>query len=65
MGKLKGYVFKDLVAIGEEGLKLHFFTVMQTIREAGKIPFETFANRISGHTTYSSFIYGWVYLAKL
>jgi len=27
---------------------LHFYSVFQTIREAGKIPFETFANRISG-----------------
>jgi len=27
---------------------LHFYSVTQTIREAGKIPFETFANRISG-----------------
>lgn len=27
---------------------LHFYGVTQTIREAGKIPFETFANRISG-----------------
>jgi len=27
---------------------LHFYSVIQTIREAGKIPFSTFANRISG-----------------
>ncbi|WP_297484135.1 STT3 domain-containing protein, partial [Sulfurimonas sp.] len=27
---------------------LHFYDVAQTIREAGKIPFDTFANRISG-----------------
>jgi len=27
---------------------LHFYSVTQTIREAGKIPFSTFANRISG-----------------
>ena len=33
---------------GVEGGNLHFFDVAQTIREAGKIPFETFANRISG-----------------
>ena len=49
-GQLKGYVFKDSIKAANEGLGLHFFTVMQTIREAGKIPFETFANRISGHT---------------
>jgi dolichyl-diphosphooligosaccharide--protein glycosyltransferase/undecaprenyl-diphosphooligosaccharide--protein glycosyltransferase len=27
---------------------LHFFAVVNTVREAGHIPFETFANRISG-----------------
>jgi len=27
---------------------LHFYSVSQTIREAGKIPFDVFANRISG-----------------
>ncbi len=46
---LKRYVFtQDVVTVGEN-LKLNFFTVGQTIREAGKIPFDTFANRISGH----------------
>ena len=29
---------------------LHFFSVNQTVREAGKIPFSTMANRISGST---------------
>ena len=33
---------------GVETGTLHFYDVAQTIREAGKIPFETFANRISG-----------------
>ena len=33
---------------GTAGTGLHFYSVTQTIREAGKIPFETFANRISG-----------------
>jgi len=49
-GKLQGYVFKDVINIVGEDLQLHFFSVMQTVREAGQIPFETFANRISGHT---------------
>jgi len=49
-GQLKGYVFKDHITMMGEDLKLHYYTVMQTIREAGQIPFETFANRISGHT---------------
>jgi len=42
-GKVMGYIS---TGIAQEGL--HFYGVNQTIREAGKIPFETFANRISG-----------------
>ena len=62
-GQLKGYVFRDSVSTIEKGLQLHFFTVMQTIREAGHIPFETFANRISGHTiTFVFSIIGYLYL---
>jgi dolichyl-diphosphooligosaccharide--protein glycosyltransferase/undecaprenyl-diphosphooligosaccharide--protein glycosyltransferase len=49
--QLEGYVFKDSIKIVGEDLQLHFFSVMQTVREAGQIPFETFANRISGHTS--------------
>src|SRR5660398_225044 len=49
--QFEGYVFKDSVKIVGEDLQLHFFSVMQTVREAGQIPFETFANRISGHTS--------------
>ena len=47
--KLKVYVFTDTIIQANSGLGLHFYSVMQTIREAGHIPFETFANRISGH----------------
>jgi dolichyl-diphosphooligosaccharide--protein glycosyltransferase/undecaprenyl-diphosphooligosaccharide--protein glycosyltransferase len=62
-GKLEGYVFKDSVSIDKEGLGLHFFTVMQTIREAGSIPFETFAQRISGDTvTFILSVIGYVWL---
>ena len=62
-GKLKGYVFKDHISISKDALSLHFFTVMQTIREAGQIPFETFANRISGHTiTFILSIIGYLWL---
>jgi undecaprenyl-diphosphooligosaccharide---protein glycotransferase len=61
--KLELYVFKDAISVGKEGLNLHFFTVMQTIREAGQIPFETFANRISGHAaTFIISIVGYAYL---
>jgi undecaprenyl-diphosphooligosaccharide--protein glycosyltransferase len=61
---LKIYVFKDAVSIGDEGLKLHFYSVMQTVREAGHISFETFANRISGHVvTFVLSVGGFIYLA--
>lgn len=60
--RLKGYVFKE--AIESSGaMGLHFFSVMQTVREAGSISFETFANRISGHTaTFILSLIGYGYL---
>ncbi len=62
--RLKLYIFKDVVSVTDDGLGLHFFTVMQTIREAGQIPFETFANRISGHSiTFVVSALGYVYLS--
>jgi len=62
--QLKGYVFKDAVTAGEEGLKLHFYSVMQTVREAGHIPFNVFAVRSSGHViTFVLAIVGFIYLA--
>ena len=62
-GKLEAYVFKSSIKETVEGLNLHFFTVMQTIREAGQIPFEMFANRISGHTiTFIASIIGYIWL---
>ncbi len=64
IGQLKGYVFKDAIKVTTGDLSLHFFTVMQTIREAGQIPFETFANRISGHTiTFILSLIGYIWLA--
>ncbi len=45
LGKIGAYL-----ATGTKEEGLHFFSVAQTVREAGKIPFETFANRISGST---------------
>ncbi|MGM0622712.1 MAG: STT3 domain-containing protein, partial [Campylobacterota bacterium] len=50
VGKLQGYVFREETAQEAQGLGLHFFTVMQTIKEAEAIPFETFAYRISGNS---------------
>ncbi len=62
--QLKGYVFKDAVTAADEGLKLHFFSVMQTVREAGHIPFEMFANRISGNViTFVLSVGGFIYLS--
>lgn len=49
-GKLQGYLFTQGVKSSASGLGLHFYTTIQTVREANSIPFETFANRISGHT---------------
>lgn len=63
-GQLKGYVFKDAITAADAGLQLHFYSVMQTIREAGHIPFETFANRISGHVvTFLASLVGFALLA--
>ncbi len=61
--ELKGYVFKSMLSKEKHGLGLHFFTVMQTIREAGHIPFTTFANRISGSIiTFFISIIGYIWL---
>ena len=61
--QLQGYIFSREMKSSDDGLGLHFYAVMQTVREAGKIPFETFANRISGHTIvffFSLIGYGWL-----
>ncbi|WP_415397860.1 STT3 domain-containing protein [Sulfurimonas sp. CS5] len=64
LAQLKGYVFKDAISVAKDGLNLHFYSVMQTVREAGQIPFETFANRISGHTvTFVLSVLGYIYLS--
>lgn len=46
--QLKGYLFREKVS--NEAGGLHFYNVAQTVREAGNIPFNVFAERISGHT---------------
>jgi len=43
IGKIVSYTIRGTEADG-----LHFYAVNQTVREAGQIPFSTFANRISG-----------------
>jgi len=46
---LKVYVFKDSVIVTNDSISLHFYKVMQTIRESGQISFVTFGERISGN----------------
>jgi len=50
-GNVIDLIFTKIFSYIETGTKtegLHFYSVIQTVREAGQIPFETFANRISG-----------------
>jgi dolichyl-diphosphooligosaccharide--protein glycosyltransferase/undecaprenyl-diphosphooligosaccharide--protein glycosyltransferase len=50
-GNVFGLIFSKVtsyLATGTANEGLHFYSVAQTVREAGKIPFETFANRTSG-----------------
>jgi dolichyl-diphosphooligosaccharide--protein glycosyltransferase/undecaprenyl-diphosphooligosaccharide--protein glycosyltransferase len=64
ISQLKGYVFRDIVSAVTDGLQVHFFAVAQTVREANAIPFETFANRISGHTiTFLLSVAGYIWLS--
>ena len=61
--QLKSYVFKENITFLGSELHLHFYTVMQTVREASSISFETFANRISGHIlTFIVGIIGYIWL---
>ncbi|OPX27830.1 MAG: hypothetical protein B1H07_00070 [Campylobacteraceae bacterium 4484_166] len=62
---LDSYVFDSSVKVSDTTiLQLHFYTVMQTISEASKIPFETFANRISGHSvTFFIALVGYLWLS--
>ncbi len=45
---IKGYLFREAITSAEDNLSLHYFAIAKTVREAGSIPFEIFANRISG-----------------
>ncbi|MBN2964638.1 peptide transporter [Sulfurospirillum sp. T05] len=63
--QLQGYVFRASTASYEDEIILHFFSVMQTVREAGHIPFETFAVRISGHVaTFVVSLLGYLLLVR-
>ena len=61
--QLNVYLFQGSVAATQDTLSLHFFSVLQTVREAGQIPFDVFATRISGHTiTFVLSLIGYVLL---
>ena len=63
LAKLKAYVFREAIA-GELMTNLQFYGVAQTVREAGQIPFEVFANRISGHpVTFLFSLIGYLLMA--
>jgi len=49
--QLKSYIFIDTTSSisSSQCSILNFFTVIQTVREANSIPFDVFANRISGN----------------
>ncbi|MBN2895280.1 MAG: peptide transporter [Campylobacterales bacterium] len=49
IAQLQGYLFRSLHA-DDLNLTLRYFDVVQTVREAGQIPFDVFAARISGAT---------------
>jgi len=64
LAQIKGYVVRDVVSADDVGLGVHFFSVVQTVREAGQIPFEMFANRISGHIiTFIAAVLGYIWFA--
>ena len=61
--QLNVYLFQGSVSATQDTLSLHFFSVLQTVREAGQIPFDVFATRISGHTiTFILSLIGYVLL---
>ncbi len=47
---LKGYVFRGSNTNSAISSTISYYDVMSTVREAGRIPFTLFAERISGHT---------------
>ena len=63
--QVKGYLLRE--AVNDEvanAVQLHFFAVSKTVREAGQIPFELFANRISGHpVTFILSVIGYILLS--
>ncbi|MDY0117517.1 MAG: STT3 domain-containing protein [Sulfurimonadaceae bacterium] len=64
INRLEGYLSHANEKTTMDGFVLHFYAVIQTIREASSIPFETFANRISGHSvTFILAVAGYLWLS--
>lgn len=62
--QLKAYIFRQSIQSESGGLGLHFFSVAQTVREAGHVPFSEFASRISGSpVTFVLSVAGYVWLS--
>ncbi len=62
IAKINDYIFRS--AFASEELNLTYFNVVQTVREAGGIPFNVFADRISGHQlTFILSTIGYILLA--
>ena len=60
--QIKGYLLRESVT--DNTIRLHFYAVSKTVREAGQIPFELFANRISGSPiTFILSVAGYLMLA--
>ena len=62
--RLGAYLFHSDAKTLSDGLALHFYGVTQTIREANSIPFDIFANRISGHSvTFVLAVAGYIWFS--
>ena len=46
--QVKGYILREAVDDASNSISLHYYAIAKTVREAGHIPFEIFADRISG-----------------
>ena len=61
LGLVKNAYIVRVLFAADEAPALKFFSVVQTVREAGDIPFDLFANRISGHTvTFMLSVVGYI-----
>jgi dolichyl-diphosphooligosaccharide--protein glycosyltransferase/undecaprenyl-diphosphooligosaccharide--protein glycosyltransferase len=50
LAQLKNYVFKETLEIAGSDIQLHYYSVMQTIKEASLIDFDELSVRISGNS---------------